>query len=102
MVAPITPKEMIEREGCHIPSFVIEAFNDLIQKRFSKSKARFTWSEIKEEVAKRLPADVTLQQAMSNNWFDVEPVFRRSGWNVVYDHQSYGDSQESHYVFTAK
>jgi hypothetical protein len=102
-VNPITPGEASKRKLKDIPDFVIEAFNDLIVRKFSGSQATVKQDEVVElimEKAKEAKVDVTRDQLFENHWLDVEPYFMRAGWKVDFDKPGYNESYDAYFVFS--
>ena len=38
----------------------------------------------------------------SNHWLDVEDIYRKQGWKVVYDSPGYDESYDAYYEFRKK
>jgi hypothetical protein len=106
-VKPITPQEVEEARKNDIPSFVIEAVNKLLKKKWDGKKAIITQEEIISEMK---PSNVLglengarfRSAVFSNHWLDFEDLYRESGWKVEYDKPSYSESYKAYFKFTKK
>lgn len=110
-VKPISPKVLIEarKNPDLFPPEIIEAFNDLIAKKFNGNEARVDQKEALElALAKMKSKDPSLdtdkyrKDIFNNGWFDIEPLFREQGWEVHYDKPGYNESYEAFFVFSTK
>lgn len=109
MAKPITPSEVANRE-IFIPDFVYEAFNELILDSFNgiyaTVKQEAVLSRILKKVAEANATSVTgvayaRQDIFDNKWLDIEPHYRKAGWEVSYDRPSLHESYEPYFKFTA-
>lgn len=98
MVKAITPQEARDQAGSHIPDYVIQAFNELIIENLVNKRASFTQDKAIDRIIAKNPI-LTRQKIFANGWLDVEPVFRRQGWDVEYDSPGYNESYAAHYNF---
>lgn len=106
-IKPITPQEVEEAKKNDIPSFVIEAVNKLLKKKWDGKKAIITQDEIINEMK---PSSVLglvngvsfRRQVFANHWLDFEKTYEESGWKVEYDKPSYGESYKAYFKFTKK
>jgi hypothetical protein len=106
----IKPNEVMPSVAARIPEYVIEAFNELIRAKFTGYSATVTLEDAKQAVARAIvqnnpevpyqSIDSARKFADENRYLEVETIFRDAGWKVEYNHQSYGDSYASHYVFS--
>lgn len=112
-VKPITPDEVDKTKV--IPSFVIDAFNYLINKRFSEKGinngvAIVYQNEIISEIILRA-ADPAIKvhfgpvnegRIFQEGWLNVEDMYRKAGWQVKYDRPvAYaGENYEPFFEFT--
>jgi hypothetical protein len=90
-ILPITPQEILEGLPNIIPSFVFEAVNNLLKKKFRGESAYLMQDDIMEEIA-RLQTTYTRQEIYDNKWMDFESVYAAYGWMVEYDNPSYEPS----------
>lgn len=98
-VQPITPDEAETQKQASIPDGVIESFNELITENLVKKTATFTQAAVIERIVSKGLDQI---QIFKNHWLDVEPAFRKAGWEVVYDAPAYNESYEATYTFTRK
>lgn len=103
MTKALTPQDVREKAGSHIPSEVIDAFNELILENSERSGVQFTARVMQDRVVTRifekLPT-TNRQEILTKGWLDIELVFERAGWTVVYDKPSYNESYEASFTFT--
>ena len=99
---PITPQEVADRKVKSIPPEVIEVFNDLIAENFSGNSATVTVTQAVTRIKKRMGRRTNDEQIVERGWLDIEPIFRETGWDVVYDQPGYNESYEANYTFTVK
>jgi hypothetical protein len=106
-IKPITPQEVEEAKKNDIPSFVIEAVNKLLKKKWDGKKAIITQHEIISEIKPSnvlgLENGVRFRAAvLSNHWLDFEDLYRKSGWKVEYDKSGYCETYDAYFKFTKK
>jgi hypothetical protein len=105
MITPITPKEAMEARCDSIPDVVIEVFNKHIAKNYKNGKSIVLQEDIVNELHKlqleeRL--DGTSHSIFTSGWLDVEPIFRKFGWNVEYDKPAYCEDYQAFFTFTER
>lgn len=101
MTKPITPNEAKKSTSSAIPSFVIEAFNEMISTRLRRGVARFDLKEVADLAMSKAPPGFERQTLWDRNYMDVEPLFERAGWKVQFDKPGYCESYEAFFVFRA-
>jgi hypothetical protein len=99
VVKPITPDDVVGRKEASIPSFVLEAFNDLIGGNWNGHESTFKQSEVVAEILKRAPPETTSGMLYERRWLDVEPIYERAGWIVVYDKPAYCETYPATFTF---
>ena len=92
MVKPITPSEV--SSGKCIPDEVVEAFNELIVEcggcvRQVDAVAR---------ILSKMPG-VSRETIFARGWLDIEAMYRKAGWRVVYDKPGYNEDYEANWQF---
>ncbi len=92
---PIKPTEVKDL----IPEFVYDAFNKLIQKNMRGKTSKVYQRDIVREIMSR--NNISEQEIFSQNYLDVEDVYRSAGWVVSYDKPAYNESSEPYFEFTA-
>lgn len=87
---PFTPQEARKRAGLdnHLPSEVIEAFEECIVKNLEGEQAQFNQNEVVRLILDKMP-QVTRKEVFDNNWLDVEEAFKETGWTVEYTNPGY-------------
>jgi hypothetical protein len=101
VVGPITPQEILADLPNIIPSFVFEAVNNLLKKKFRGESVTIKQDTIMDEIAK-LQTTYTRQEIFDNKWMDFEKVYRDNGWKVEYDKPGYNETYDAFFVFTPK
>ena len=101
VVGPITPQEILEDLPNIIPSFVFEAVNNLLKKKFRGDSVNIKQDDIMAEIA-RLQTTYTRQEIFDNKWMDFEKVYRNNGWKVEYDKPHYTDNYDAFFTFSPK
>lgn len=104
-VEPIKPYQAKQRKIALIPDFVIEAFNELITHNLSQGLATVKQKDalvLIQAKATLAGNPCTSEQIYENRWFDVEPLFRKAGWKVMYDKPAYNENYDAFYQFTEK
>jgi len=104
MTTPITPDEAKSAKdelNCTMPVIVITTVNQLIVDNYSTSGSycRFT----SKELAEKLKAACKKARVKYNEkWLDIEPLYRKFGWNVNYDKPAYNETYDGFYTFKRK
>jgi hypothetical protein len=96
---PITPKEV--RETATKPDVVIEVFNELIQKYWDGDQAVIKESEAAQLISKRMD-NIGTKAIYENRWLDIEHLYQKSGWVVVYDKPGFNESYPATFTFSTK
>jgi hypothetical protein len=103
MAKPISPKEVQSVKDTTIPDEIIEVFNALIIKNWNGHAAHFTQDEAMDESLKTLKVngkDITRSMIFEYRWLDVEPMFRKQGWNVKFDKPAYNETYDANFTFS--
>jgi len=100
-ILPITPAEILADLPNIIPSFVFEAVNNLLKKKFRGNSVTIKQDEIMSEIA-NLQKTYTRQEIYDNKWMDFEKVYRDNGWNVEYDKPGYSENYDAYFKFSVK
>ena len=100
-IKPITIEEVENEFVEAIPDAIIKAVNSLIVKRWEplKHKAVITQDEILKEVI-ILDETLTHRKIFDNHWLDIEPIYRKEGWNVEYHKPPYYETWDAYFVFS--
>lgn len=99
-VEPIKPSEITQE----IPDWVIEGANACIKKHYREldKESHFTQDELIDFVLAAYPGnkdDINRQVVFDNCWLDIEPVYRKVGWTVIYDKPAYCESYPANFTF---
>jgi hypothetical protein len=93
-VRPIRPSEAAKAKQAALPDAVILAFNELIAENLqADGRSVVRIKDARERIAAKLTAENpnTPVQVLTE-WLDVEPIYRKAGWTVVYESPCMGDS----------
>lgn len=99
-IKPITPNEIVQHKFENLPDSVIEVFNLLIAQSWDGTKAIVEQRSAANLIAKKL--DITQAQVYEKKLLDVEEVYRKAGWVVMYDKPAYCESYEATFTFKRK
>jgi hypothetical protein len=99
MVKAFSPQDLDDNPEVRFPDFVIEAFNNVIQRNYRNGWSKFVISEVAAEIRKLSPTPLQDRTISKNGWFDIEPLYRKQGWKVEYDSPGFNESYEGNYTF---
>tara|TARA_R110000772_G_scaffold101997_2_gene202595 strand:+ start:128 stop:472 length:345 start_codon:yes stop_codon:yes gene_type:complete len=108
IVKPISPDEIMDNLESIIPSFVIEAVNNLLKDKYRGGRTSIKAKDIIEEalrlsVLKVDSVKVTREMIYDKKWMDFETIYRANGWKVSFEKSTYGDTNfDSYYEFLPK
>ncbi len=97
-MGPIKPEDLDLLKEESIPEWVFELFNNAIVKDWDgKESVVKQWQIVRDMVAsgKCLENDI-----FDKGYLDVESVYRKVGWNVVYKKADYFDRNSSSFLFS--
>jgi hypothetical protein len=100
-VTPITPQEILADLPNIIPSFVFEAINKLLKKKFRGDSVTIKQDDIMAEIGK-LQTTYTREEIFDNKWMDFESVYRKNGWLVEYDKPGFNENYDAFFKFTPR
>lgn len=101
MILPITPKEAKQKAQTAIPSFIIQAVNDLICLKIgSNDSVVIKQDDILEQAGAGLNKPEFRRQIYDNKWLDIEDLYVKFGWKVEYDKPAYCESYPATFKFT--
>ena len=98
-VKPITPGGVASQKGKSFPDAVFEAFNEIITANCINGRAAFTVNDV---VKLMVLKGIKKLYIFDKRWLDIEEVYTKAGWKVVYDQPAYNESYEANFTFTAK
>lgn len=91
---PFSPEDCRKNKATVIPEWVINAFNELLTKRYTGThEITIKQSEI---VNQYLGQE---EQPFDYAWLNVEEMYREAGWEVEYDKPGYCESYEAYFTF---
>ncbi|MBP9819782.1 hypothetical protein KBC79_03510 [Candidatus Woesebacteria bacterium] len=99
---PMSPAELSKGEniGTTIPTEVFNVFNMLInQNQGSNGRAHVKQNEVVAELVK---LGFNEAEIFAKRWLDVEPLYRKAGWDVSYDKPGWDESYEPYFIFKPK
>lgn len=98
MIEPISPDELVQE----FPDFVIIGANNCIKKHFVEleGESHFTQDALIDSILAVAPEDVTRDTLIKKHWLDIEPLYRKAGWKVVYDKPGYCESYKANFTFS--
>lgn len=103
MALPISPSQAKLQKQEAIPSFVIDAFNELLVEKLQEKIARITQDDVIALVLKKASEqghpELTRAQVFANHWLDVEPLFEASGWQVHYYKPAFYEDGQPMFTF---
>jgi hypothetical protein len=97
MIKPIRPSEVDKTTV--IPEAVIEAFNELITKNYLNGFSKVEVSEVCRLISEKMAIN---QSQVNSLWLNVEDIYRKAGWLVVYDAPGYNENYVAFFTFTTK
>jgi len=107
-VQPLSPAEARKQKINTIPSFVVEAINQLLRQRFIANSVVIKQQEIIELAEKigrqdeTLPLGATRQAFFSQGWLNFEPLYSDIGWTVICTQPDYTESYDPYFTFEEK
>ena len=104
-VEPISPRDVVDLKKKAIPFEVIEAFNEMIARKFDGCQSRFIQKDIVRLILEKFDEYGNKHESKDvydNNWLDVEPLYEKMGWKVEYDKPGYNEQYEAAFIFSAR
>lgn len=95
MIQPIKPKDVKSTK----PDEVIEVFNELIQKYWDGTQARFKQDEAARLISAKM--EKSTKYLYENHYLDIEDLYRQAGWTVEYDKPGFNESYPATFTFSA-
>ena len=78
---------------------VVRVFNELIQKHWDGFSAVVLQDEAVKLMVKK---GLKRRDIFSKNWLDIESLYGKAGWSVVYDRPGYCESYPAQFIFSLK
>ena len=99
---PITPAQASRKGAQNFPNQIINAVNNLISEKFSgRESITIKQKDILTE-AKRLGLTMSTQEIFDKGYMNIEPAYRKTGWNVTYDKPAYIENWDAYFTFKRK
>lgn len=95
---PIKPSQVQGKKNAAFPDEVIEAFNELIVENWQGNSATVKQGQVVGRIMAKM--QITSAEIYQNNYLDVEPLFRKAGWKVMFDKPGYNETYEGYFVFS--
>lgn len=96
-VQPIKPEEVTGIKEKTIPDAVFEIFNELIVQHFGNG---YSIIRQKEVVGLLVERGFNREEIFTKGWLDIEPIYRKAGWKVVFDKPGYNEDYEATFKFS--
>jgi hypothetical protein len=103
MPGPIKPSDIVKAKQAVIPEEVYEAFNDQIAEKWSRNEAKVLQDDVVDAILAKFKAagkPILRNAIFDRGWLDVEEVYRKAGWRVVFDKPGYNESYAAYFVFS--
>jgi hypothetical protein len=92
MTKPISPSEVVDRQEELLPDHVIETWNRMIVAAWNGRSATITQKTAVKELGG--------SGGDGTPWLNIEDIYRKAGWVVVYDKPGYCETYEASFTFT--
>lgn len=99
-IKPIKPSEVVEEKQANLPDEVIDCFNKLIAKNMSGNSSIIKQCDIVSAICKAMNIDSYV--VYKEQYLDVEDIYRKQGWKVIYDKPAYCETYEPTFTFSKK
>lgn len=100
MNKPITPDDMIAQKETNL-SIYLPVWNNLIIQNWDGNKSIIYLDEIITSLIEYFP-NLKKQTIFKHNILDVEDIYRKVGWDVIYDKPAYNEDYKTHFIFKKK
>lgn len=100
---PYSPSDCLNKRV--IPGFVLEAFNELLTKRFMRGGlVVISRDEIIPIILGKAPENLDLKREMLfiNGWLNIQAAYENNGWKVEWDGKDYTGDGSNSWTFTPK
>ena len=102
-INPLKPDEAIKLKKGQRPDAVMISFNQEIAEhiKVSTGRAKVLQKDVLVRIKKALET-VTTSDILDKGWLDIEPEFRKAGWEVEYEKPAIDESFDSYFIFQKK
>lgn len=94
---PLKPEEVTELKEKTIPDVVFETFNELIVQNICNGYSTFKQKDVVALLVKR---GLNREEIFAKGWLDIEDIYRKVGWTVVFDQPGYNESYDATFKFS--
>jgi len=99
-IKPITPEEIGEAKTAAIPDYVFTAVNNLIARKYTQGRSKFTQKEVIAEI--QFSVTVDRSTLFDKGYLNFEEAYEDAGWSVKYDKPGYNESYAANFTFTKR
>lgn len=102
MTAPCTPQQARDAWETTIPDEVFEVFNTLLSEKYNSNSIIILQTLVVDQLMLKMPQVKRSEELFERHWLDIEPMYRKAGWDVKYDKPAYNEDFEPSWTFTPK
>lgn len=95
MTKPIRPSEVTKK----VPNEVIEAFNELIEEHWKDEHVTVYQEAVVDRILLKMP-HIKRPTIFDAGWLDVESIYQKAGWEVVFEKPGYNERGKAHFIFS--
>lgn len=99
-IKPLSPSDINLKN--RIPSYVIEAVNELIKKYYIGKSFTFTQDELIQKIISLGPYELRKNDIFDKKYLDIEQIYNENGWTVQYELPCRDESFDAYFKFTPK
>lgn len=100
-VKAITPYEATRQsQRTKIKAEVIVAFNELIVENLRDGEAVISQKDVVDRIMQKIKCE--RQVIFDSHWLDIEDIYRKQGWEVIYEKPGFNESGEAWFTFKTK
>ncbi len=97
MTEPIKPSEIVDAQIKEIPPAVVEVWNRMLIKKYRNGAVVIKQEDVISELVVAL--NISRENVFANGYLDVEEMYRKAGWKVMYDKPGYNESYDAYFEF---
>lgn len=98
VIQPITPDEVVKAKKNSLPDEVIACFNDMIVQKWNGHSSMVIQTEVVRRIADSL--HITQKDVYGRGYLEIEDIYRKIGWNVVYDKPAFNENYPAYFKFS--
>lgn len=96
-VQPLPANQINSSKPYEIPELVIVLVNNMLKEAWDRGSAILHTKDIMQKL--KLAFDKTEKEILEMHWLDIEPIYRKAGYNVEYVKPAYGEQGEPYFKF---